>query len=181
MIVLIGPLGALVPECAEEISRRTGWDCAGVEAAIEALNGSPSEIVERQGAAALQALEIAYAHAFLEDSCGCDTRVLALGSASAGSAMSDDAGAPVRTELARLRAEGAEIIHLTGDLATLSKRTGLDGPRFASVTAPRTILYTQLVGRTHLYNAVATRTLDTSGRVCSDVVNDILREVPPTT
>ncbi len=170
LLVLVGPPGALVAETAGEISRRHGVPFADTDAALEQLAGESTELIAvERSEEELRRFERDVALAFLSDVTAQDERVLALGSGSLGNSRSDVEFAPVRARLAELLEAGAVVVHLTGNLATLVHRTGLDGPRLAAVASPRRIFFTQLSQRTPLYTELATQTIDTSGMELAEV------------
>ncbi len=170
LLILVGPPGALVAEAAGEISRLHNIPFADTDAAIEELTGESTELIAvERSEEDLRRLERDVALAFLRDLSPSDERVLALGSGSLGNSRSDGEFAPVRARLAQLREAGAVVVHLTGNLATLVHRTGLDGPRLAAVASPRRIFFTQLSQRTPLYQELATHTIDTSGMELAEV------------
>ncbi|MFT3942515.1 MAG: shikimate kinase [Ancrocorticia sp.] len=170
LLILVGPPGALVAETAAEISRLHGIPFADTDAAIESLTGESAEFIAvERSEEELRRLERDVALAFLTDINAQDKRVLALGSGSLGNSRGDAEFAPVRSRVAQLREAGAVVVHLTGNLATLVHRTGLDGPRLAAVASPRRIFFTQLSQRTPLYQELATHTVDTSGQELAQV------------
>lgn len=175
LLILVGPPGALVGETAEEISRLYGIPFADTDAAIEALTGESTEFITvERSEEELRCLEREVALAFLSGITAQDERVLALGSGSLGNSRNDAEFAPVRRRVAQLREVGAVVVHLTGNLATLVHRTGLDGPRLAAVTSPRRIFFTQLSQRTPLYQESATHTVDTSGQKLAEVTDAVV-------
>ncbi len=175
LLILVGPPGALVAETAGEISRRQGIPFADTDATIEQLTGESTELIAvERSEEELRALEKDVALAFLSDITAQDQRVLALGSGSLGNSRDDADFAPVRARLAELRDGGAAVVHLTGNLATLVHRTGLDGPRLAAVASPRRIFFTQLSQRTPLYAELATHTIDTSGMELAEVTDAVV-------
>ncbi|MDO4887937.1 MAG: shikimate kinase [Actinomycetaceae bacterium] len=179
LTVLVGPPGALVSQCAAELSARLSRPCASVEEAIEAIDGrSASGIVIESGIEALRSLEASVVGGFLNGLRAEEDKILALGSLSLGDGADDELFAPARASLAGLREAGTFVAHLTGDLATLVRRTGLDGPRFASVASPRRILLGQLPARERLYRSLADVTIDTSGLSVSEAT-DLLEENLP--
>ncbi len=170
LLILVGPPGALVAETAGEISRLHGIPFADTDAAIESLTGESAEFIAvERSEEELRCLERDVALAFLTDISAQDERVLALGSGSLGNSRNDAEFAPVRSRVAQLREAGAVVVHLTGTLATLVQRTGLDGPRLAAVASPRRIFFTQLSQRTPLYQESAIHTVDTSGQELAQV------------
>lgn len=175
LLILVGPPGALVAETAGEISRLRGIPFADTDAAIEALTGESTEFIAvERSEEELRQFERDVALAFLTELNAQDERVLALGSGSLGNSRDDDDFAPVRARVAQLRDAGAVVVHLTGNLATLIHRTGLDGPRLAAVASPRRIFFTQLSQRTPLYKESATHTVDTSGMELPEVTSAVV-------
>ncbi len=175
LLLLVGPPGALVAETAGEISRLQGIPFADTDATIEQLTGESTELIAvERSEEKLRALEKDVALAFLTDITARDQRVLGLGSGSLGNSRDDAEFSPVRRRLAELREGGAAVVHLTGNLATLVHRTGLDGPRLAAVASPRRIFFTQLSQRTPLYAEFATHTIDTSGMELAEVTDAVV-------
>ncbi len=174
LLVLVGPPGALVAEVAGALSERLSVPYADSEQAIALLTGSTAEEISVHGSEEqLRVTEREVSLAFLNDVSAGDRRILALGSGSLGNSRSDGDFAPVRTRLGELREQGACVVHLTGDLATLVRRTGLDGPRIAAVSSPRRIFFTQMSTRNPLYQQAATATIDTSGQEIQEVVDAV--------
>ncbi|MFT0847110.1 shikimate kinase [Actinomycetaceae bacterium L2_0104] len=175
LLVLIGPPGALVAEVAGELSHRLSIPYADSEQAIATLTGRSAEQISVQGSEEqLRGIERDVALAFLNDLSADDARILALGSGSLGNTRADAEFAPVRTRLADLREQGAFVVHLSGDLATLVRRTGLDGPRIAAVSSPRRIFFTQMSTRGPLYEEMSSFTVDTSGLDVGEVTDAVL-------
>ncbi len=174
LLVLIGPPGALVAEVAGELSARMSVPFADSDQAIAAITGSSPEDISVLGSEEqLRGVELEVALAFLNDLSATDARILALGSGSLGNSRSDAEFAAVRTRLSDLREQGACVVHLSGDLATLVRRTGLDGPRIAAVSSPRRIFFTLLSSRTPLYEQAATASIDTSGMELAEVADAV--------
>lgn len=176
LAILLGPPGALVAECAERISAASGRSCLIVDDVVEAVAGeSPERIVTTKGARALRAVEREVVGAILDSIDAADDRILALSSGSLGDGEDDEDFAPVRRRIAELAGEGAVVVHLTGNLATLVKRTGIGGPRLAAVESPRKIFYRHLSRREPLYAAAAEATLDTSGMDVAEAAERVAR------
>lgn len=174
LVILVGPPGAYVDECARGLAELRGWEYACVNDALESVEGrSLDSIVEEEGAEYFSRMEVGIARAFLETMNADEHRVFALGSGSMGQSMTSERGSAVRSHLLRLKNAGAHIVYMSASLATLARRNGLDGPRFASVISPRAILYTHLAARQALYMACASAHIDTDKRSLEDLVHEI--------
>lgn len=176
LAILLGPPGAFVSECAGLLSQLTGLPYLDVNDAIEAATGaSPERIVTTRGADELRKIESQLVAAILDSIDAGETKILALSSGALGDSDDDEAYASIRRRMADLAEGGATVIHLTGDLKTLVKRTGLGGPRIAAVESPRRIFYGHLKRREPLYASLSNSTIDTTGKSLSETAAEAAR------
>ena len=159
-VVLIGPPGAGKTTVGWLLATKWGADFLDTDAVIEEGAGKRvADIFVEDGEPAFRALEKAAVCRSLGEFNG----VLALG----GGAVLDD------ETRALLRAH--RVIHLDVGLADAAKRVGLNRDRPLLLGNPRAQLHSLMEARRPLYEEVATRTIDTSGR-SADEVTDLVEE-----
>lgn len=99
--------------------------------------------------------------------------ILCLGAGCLGDSLRDSEFEDIRAQLSRVKALGARVICVNAPFGVLVKRTGLAGPRFASVASPRSLFFSFMTQRTALYEYFADVTID-SGEMNSNEVCEAL-------
>ncbi len=159
VLVLVGPPGAGKSTVGRLVAGRLGVPFRDTDADIEAIAGKTvSEVFIDHGEAHFRDLEKAAVRKALETHHG----VLALG------------GGAVLAEETRTRLQGEEVVLLTVALGDATSRVGLNRDRPVLALNPRAQLAKLLEERRPLYEHVAVRTVDTSGRTAEQVADEVL-------
>ena len=158
MAVIVGPPGAGKTTIGELVASALGRPFADTDALIEDVAGKPiPEIFFDDGEPHFRKLEAEAVANALETFDG----VLALG---AGAILSDQ----TRALLA-----GHPVVYLSVDFADAMKRVGLGAGRPLLAMNPRATMRHLLDQRRPLYEAVATITVDTSGREPNEIAAEV--------
>lgn len=164
-VVLVGPMGAGKSTVARLLAAH--WDVAvrDTDTDIEAIAGKPvSEIFVEDGEEHFRALERDAVAAALAEHQG----VLALG------------GGAVLAPETRDRLSGHRVAYLQVGVADAVRRVGLGHGRPLLLGNVRARVTKLLEERAPVYEAVATLTVDTSGRTAEDVAAEIIEALEET-
>jgi shikimate kinase len=160
--IIIGAPGAGKTSVGRRVADRLGVPFHDSDAAIEKRAGKPvSDIFLSDGEAEFRRLEREVIAESLRDADG----VLSVG----GGAVLDP---ETREAFSR-----HTVVWLEVDLASATKRVGMNSARPLLMGNVRGTMATMLNERTPLYEEVATVTVDTSGRPLKEVVNDVVEEL----
>jgi shikimate kinase len=163
-VVLVGPPGAGKTTVGRHLAESSGRPFRDTDADVESAAGmTVADIFVEHGEAHFRALERAAVAAALDGHDG----VLALG----GGAVLDAA--------TRELLQAHTVVFLDVDVADAAARVGLNQSRPLLLGNPRAQLARLLDERRPLYAAVATVTIDTTGRDATAVAADVLAALVP--
>lgn len=159
VLVLVGPPGAGKTTVGRLVAGRLGVAFRDTDADVEQLAGEPvADIFVSYGEEHFRALERRAVAVALVDHAG----LLALG------------GGAVLDPVSRAALRGHPVVHLSVGLADAARRVGLARDRPLLLGNPRQQLAHLLAARRPLYEEVAGAEVDTSGRLPSEVADEVL-------
>jgi shikimate kinase len=161
-IVLIGPAGCGAPEVAPLLAEQLSQRLVDVSNPVTADGRTLADLYVGEGADAARELEGSVSRVALDEAAD-ELTVVCLPSA-----------APLDPHVAG-RLERHTVIYLSVDAATAAARTGLDGPRPASLLPPRPLVRAHLAATDEAYRRRATHIIDSSGLEAADVAKAIAR------
>ncbi|MGY1746032.1 shikimate kinase [Blastococcus sp. SYSU D00695] len=170
-LVLVGPPTAGKTTVGRAAAEARGLAFRDTDADVEATTGSRvADLFVEHGEEHFRRLEAdAVARALAEHD-----GVLALGG---GAVLS----AATRALLVAHGRAGGAVVWLDVDLATATRRAGLNRDRPLLAVNPRAMLRTMLAARAPLYAEVATATVHTGDRPVEEVVAQVLAALPAST